>query len=106
MGNPHALVDKVVHREGGDAHLCTPRPRISPNYGSGRKEAEDSHVAGLCDKPEDAAVLRIKGPHVRRFGTVRSSKLAGERLLRDLGQIAEAIHTRLSSVSDTHAPSW
>ena len=33
-----------------------------------------------------------------RFRTVRSSELTSERLFRDLGQIAEAILTRLLSV--------
>jgi hypothetical protein len=68
------------------------------------KKVENAHVAGLCDKPEDTTVLLIKGPHVRCYVTIRGSKLAGERLLRYLGQIAEAIHTRPSSASDAPTP--
>jgi hypothetical protein len=66
--------------------------------------AENVHVAGLCDKAEDAAVLLVKWPHVRRFHTVRGSEFAGERLLRDLGQIAEAIPTRLPSAPSAPRP--
>ena len=65
---------------------------------------KNAHVAGLCDKAEDAAVLPIKWPDVRRFRTACSSELAGERLLRDLGQIAEAIPTGLPSAPNAPGP--
>ena len=68
------------------------------------KGRRNVHVAGLCDKAEDAVVLLVKWPQVRRFHTVRGSEFAGERLLRDLGQIAEAIPTRLSSAPSAPGP--
>ena len=49
------------------------------------------HVAGLRDKAEDAAVLLVEGSHVRGSIAVCGGELAGERLLRDLWQIAKAI---------------
>jgi hypothetical protein len=48
------------------------------------------HVAGLRDKAEDATALLVEGPHVPGSSAVRGRELAGERLLRDLWQIAIA----------------
>ena len=49
-----------------------------------------AHVAGLRNKAEDATVLLAEGPHVPGSSPVRGRELAGERLLRDLRQIAIA----------------
>ena len=48
------------------------------------------HVAGLCHKAEDAAVLLVKR-YVHGSSAIRFGELAGERILRDLREIAEAI---------------
>ena len=54
------------------------------------------HVTGLRDKAKDAAISLVEGPHVRRGSTARGGEFAGERLLRDLRQIAIAILTARS----------
>jgi hypothetical protein len=48
--------------------------------------------------------LLIKRSHVRCCVTIRSGKLACERLFRDLGQIAEAIRTKTSSTFSARTP--
>ena len=76
MAGSHALVAELIHCEGGDGYLRILRFRVISHYivGNGdEKEAENVHVAGLCDKAEHAVVLLIKWPHLRRFRTVRIS---------------------------------
>jgi hypothetical protein len=50
--------------------------------------------------------LLIKGSHIRCCVTIRSGKLACERLLPDLGQIAEATRIKTSSTSSVRTPRW
>jgi hypothetical protein len=53
------------------------------------------HVTSLRDKAEDAAVLFVKGPHVRGVSAARGGELTGECLLCDFWQIAKATLTIL-----------
>ena len=76
VAGSHALVAELIHCEGGDAHLRILKFRVISHHivGNGdEKEAENVYVAGPCEKAEDAVVLLIKRPHVRR---VRPSVLA------------------------------
>ena len=45
--------------EGVDAHLRTPRFRVFSLMNGVGQEAENVHLAGLCDDAEDAAILLI-----------------------------------------------
>ena len=45
--------------EGVDAHLRTLRFRIFSLVNEAGQEAENVHLAGLCDDAEDAAILLI-----------------------------------------------
>jgi len=102
-----SLVNKVVHREGRDANLgtstCVPtRGGLSALAGGRIGEGRIGvhvHVAGLRDKAEDAVMLLVEGSHVRGSSAVRGGELAGERLLRDLWQIAIAILATGSSLA-------
>ena len=66
VADAHALVHKVVHCEGGDAHLraAAHTRRLRQMISATQRGYE--HIAGLRDKTEDAAVLFVEGPHVCR----------------------------------------
>ena len=94
VGDAYALVDEVVHRERGDAHLraaaeCT-RVSYETNAGTRRWGTGYAHIAHLRDKAEYTVVLLVEGPHICCFLATRGSELAREGLLRDLRQVAEA----------------
>ena len=107
MAYARPLVDKVVHREGRDANLGTSAcacastrvkslsplpPPLLQERGTGESRiGVHVHVAGLRDKAEDAAVLLAEGSNVHGNSAARGGELAGERLLRDLWQVAKAI---------------
>ena len=48
--------------EGVDAHLRTLRFRVFSLVNEARQEAENIHLAGLCDDAEDAAILLALRP--------------------------------------------